>query len=52
MDDNVYTMTITLTKTVIAESEKEAYKKAVREFLDDGIDPNEFYIYLNGKAVN
>lgn len=42
-------VTITLTKKVEAENKDQAYKKAFDEFMREGINPNCFDVYVDGK---
>lgn len=42
-----YTITVSLTKTVKANNEKEAFKKAFDEFMKVGVNPNCFDVYIN-----
>lgn len=46
-----YEVTVSLTKVVEAENEQEAYQKASEEFMEDGINPKNFYVYVNGKEI-
>lgn len=52
MEEKQYVVTITLTKYVVASNDNEAYEKAFNEFTEDGINPNGFYVYVNGKEIN
>lgn len=44
-----YEVTVSLTKIVEADNKDDAYKKAFDEFMDEGVNPNSFYVYINGK---
>ena len=44
-----YEITLSLTKTIEAENEDEAFSKAFDEFMEEGVNPNCFYIYVDGE---
>lgn len=44
-----FKVTVAETKIVEAETKEEAYDKAFKEFMKEGINPNSFYVYINGE---